>query len=194
MVSKNTIKSGRFSFDRIPAAKREKMIADIVLGRLTMHAAAKVVGCSDTAIGRYMKTVTEEERLHIIAGAMSKKKLDEAQAAADVMNEFGDDVEKDLKFVLHELKMLLSDAKGDEDRVMQLGSLKELRQALMSLAELSGKLNKKVEISLNLNESPQFIELRKIILRVLDHHPEAKRDFLQEMRTLNVIDAKAIPA
>ena len=82
----------------------------------------------------------------------------------------------------------------DDEKLVQLGTLKEVRQALMSLAELQGKLNRKVEISLNLSESPQFIQLRQIILSVLDRHPEAKADFLQEMRVLQVIDAKAVPA
>ena len=111
---------------------------------------------------------------------------------AAIVNEFGDDTDKDLKWVLRELKALLEGAKGDEDKVLQLGTLKELRQSLMALADLHGKLNKKMEIHLNLAESPQFIRLRKIILTVLDRHPDAKADFLDEMRVLKVIDA-AVP-
>jgi hypothetical protein len=102
-------------------------------------------------------------------------------------------VDTDLKWVLGELKALFQSAKGDEDKLLQLGTLKEVRQSLMALAELHGKLNKRIDIHLNLNESPQFIKLRQIILTVLDRHPEAKADFLDEMRVLKVID-EAVPA
>jgi len=112
---------------------------------------------------------------------------------AAIVNEFGDDTDKDLKWVLRELKALLESASGDDEKVLKLGTLKELRQSLMALADLHGKLNKKMEIHLNLNESPQFIKLRQIILTVLDRHPEAKADFLDEMRVLKVIDA-TVPA
>ena len=60
----------------------------------------------------------------------------------------------------------------------------------MALADLHGQLNKKMDIHLNLNESPQFIQLRQIILHVLDKHPAAKANFLDEMKVLKVIEAR----
>ena len=186
-------------FDLLPKSVRDEVVRDIVLGRRSMYQVTKDLcerpkfSITDTAVSRYMSTVTEEERLAIIADAMGEAKLASIRENAEILNEFGEDTDHDLKWVLRELKALLEDAKGDTDRQIQLGTLKELRQALMSLADLHGKLNKRMEVHLNLNESPQFIELRQIILNVLDRHPEAKADFLEEMKVLKVLEHEAIP-
>ncbi|GIT86168.1 hypothetical protein [Roseobacter sp. OBYS 0001] len=177
----------------LPQEKLDQIARDIVLGRMTMNAAANSIGFSNTSVARYMSTVTEADRVAILAQAAHDAKLRDAMTNVEVLEAFGEDTDKDLKWVLRELKTLLEDAKGDEDRQIQLGTLKELRASLMALADLSGKLNRRMEVHLNLNESPQFLQLREIILRVLEHHPEAKRSFLQEMQALNVIQAKALP-
>jgi len=168
-------------------AKREHYTREIVLGRMSMWQASKELDISDTSVARFIAQVPEEEKLAIVATAMHDSKVATAMKHAAVVNEFGEDTDKDLKWVLRELKALLEGAKGDEDRVMQLGALKELRQSLMSLADLHGKLNKKMDIHLNLNESPQFIQLRQIILKVLNNHPAAKHEFLNEMDAMGVI-------
>mgnify|MGYP002789574333 CR=1 FL=1 len=187
-------KAGTHKLAMLPKEKRDEIVRDVVLGRKSMFQVSREMMVSDTSVSRFMRTVPEEERLAILAQAAHDAKIAEANRNAILVHELGEDTEKDLKWVLHELKTLLSAARGDDEKLVQLGTLKEVRQALMSLAELQGKLNRKVEISLNLSESPQFIQLRQIILSVLDRHPEAKADFLQEMRVLQVIDAKAIPA
>ncbi|PIE13502.1 MAG: hypothetical protein CSA68_11640 [Rhodobacterales bacterium] len=179
--------SAKSKIDKLPKAKRDAIVRDIVLGRKSMWAASKELGIADTSVGRYMATVTEEERLGIIAAAMGEAKMAELQEQADLVNQFGEDTDKDLKWVLRELKSLLSDAKGDDDKTLALGTLKELRQSLMALADLHGKLNKKMDVHLNLNESPQFIQLRSIILKVLNNHPAAKHEFLDEMDRMGVI-------
>ena len=173
--------------DMLSKAERDKAVADIILGRRSMYAVGRDLGIADTSVGRYMVSIPEEERLHIIATAMGKAKMAELQDQADIVNEFGEDTDKDLKWVLRELKSLLSDAKGDDDKTLALGTLKELRQSLMALADLHGKLNKRMDVHLNLNESPQFIQLRSIILKVLNNHPAAKHEFLDEMDRMGVI-------
>jgi len=175
----------------LPDQKREHYTREIVLGRMSMWQASKELGMSDTSVARYITSLPEEDKLAILATAMHDAKVKTAMQHAAIVNEFGEDTDKDLKWVLRELKALLEGAKGDEDRTMQLGALKELRQSLMALADLHGKLNKKMDIHLNLNESPQFIQLRQIILTVLDRHPEAKVDFLEEMKVLQVIEHRA---
>ncbi len=171
----------------LPTEQRNEVVRDIVLGRKSMYAVAKEINTSDTSVSRYMATVTEQERLEIIAAAMGEAKMAEVQENADIVNQFGEDTDKDLKWVLRELKDLLKSAKDDDEKVLQLGTLKELRQSLMALADLHGKLNKKMDVHLNLNESPQFIQLRQIILDVLGRHPDAKADFLEQMKVLQVI-------
>lgn len=177
----------------LPKERQDHYKRELLLGRMSMLACGKELGISDMSVARFVATIPDEERLAIIAQHYHDTKVRSALTNAAIVDEMGEDTDKDLKWVLRELKELLEDAKGDEDRVLQLGTLKELRQSLMALAELHGKLNKKMDIHLNLNESPQFIKLRSIILTVLDRHPEAKADFLDEMRVLQVIDAR-VPA
>lgn len=177
----------------LPTKVREAAVRDIVLGRRSMYQVTKDLErdhkfkISDTAVSRFMSNfVGEQERIKILADAAHDAKIAEAVARGELIDEFGEDTDRDLKWVLRELKSLLQDAKDDDERALQLGTLKELRQSLMALADLHGKLNKKMDIHLNLNESPQFIQLRQIILTVLERHPDAKADFLSEMKVLQV--------
>lgn len=177
----------------LPDAEQEHYTREIILGRMSMEQADRELGVSGMSVARFVTTIPDDERLAIVAQALHDSRVQTAMKNAAVADQFGDDVDTDLKWVLGELKALFQSAKGDEDKLLQLGTLKEVRQSLMALAELHGKLNKRIDIHLNLNESPQFIKLRQIILTVLDRHPEAKADFLDEMRVLKVID-EAVPA
>ena len=178
----------------LPDAQRLHYTTEIVLGRMSMEQAGRELGISGMSVARWVTTITDEERLAIVAQHFHDTKVQTALKHAAVANEFSDEVDQDLKWVLRQLRDLFEAAKGDEDRLLQLGTLKEVRNSLMALAEVSGKLNRKIDIHLNLAESPQFLRLRSIILTVLDRHPEAKADFLDEMRVLKVLDHVAVPA
>ncbi|RGP37577.1 hypothetical protein [Pseudotabrizicola alkalilacus] len=177
----------------LPDDKREHYTREIILGRMSMLQASRELGVSDMSVARFITTIPDEVRLAILAQAFHDTKVQGALKNAAIANEFGDDVDQDLKWVLKQLKALFEGANGDDEKLLKLGTLKEVRASLMALAELHGKLNKKIDIHLNLNESPQFIKLRQIILTVLDRHPEAKADFLDEMRVLKVMD-HVVPA
>ena len=178
----------------LPDDKRLHYTTEIVLGRMSMEQAGRELGISGMSVARWVTTITDEERLAIVAQHFHDTKVQTALKHAAVANEFGDETSQDLKWVLRQLKALFEGANGDDEKLLKLGTLKELRQSLMALAELHGQLNKKIDIHLNLAESPQFIRLRQIILTVLDRHPEAKADFLDEMRVLKVLDHVAVPA
>lgn len=177
----------------LPDAQRQHYTTEIILGRMSMEQAGRELGVSGMSVARFITTVPDEERLAIVAQHFHDAKVRSALTNAAIVDEFGEDTDRDLKWVLRELKALLESASGDDDKVLKLGTLKELRQSLMALAELHGRLNKKMDIHLNLSESPQFVKLRSIILDVLGRHPDAKEDFLEQMRVLQVIDAR-VPA
>ena len=161
-----------------------EIVVDIVLERRTLTDIAKRCGMDYTSVARFRDTYVTEDVRRVV---MVQDRLAAKQFEADVLNEDKVEIDGDLRWVIQKLKALLQDAEGDEDRILQLGSLREIRQSLLALAELQGKLNKELTVHLNLSESPQFITLREIILRVLDRHPEAKADFLDEMRVLKVL-------
>ena len=187
------------ALDTLPKKVRDDAVRDFVLGRRGASRISRDLleqrkfKITQVAVGRYMACITEEERLEIGAQAIQDQKIANAMANAEAIENFGEETEQDLKWVLRELRDLLAAAKGDDEKQIALGTLKEVRQSLMSLADLQGKLNRKIDIQLNLNESPQFIKLRQIILKVLEHHPAAKSDFLGEMKKLQVIEHKTLP-
>jgi hypothetical protein len=161
-----------------------EIVCDVVLERRTLTDIARRCGIDTTTLQRFRDTYITEDVRRVV---MVQDKLAAKQFEAGVLNEDRVEIDGDLRWVIQKLKALLQDAEGDEDRLLQLGSLREIRQSLLALAELQGKLNKELTVHLNLNESPQFLTLREIILRVLDRHPEAKADFLDEMRVLKVL-------
>lgn len=161
-----------------------EVVVDIVLERRTLTDIAKRCGLDYTSVARFRDAYINEEVRRTV---MAQDKLAAKQFEAEVLNEDRVEIDGDLRWVISKLKALLQDAEGDEDRILQLGSLREIRQSLLALAELQGKLNRELTVHLNLNESPQFLTLRTIILRVLERHPEARADFLDEMRVLKVL-------
>ena len=53
-------------------------------------------------------------------------------------------------------------------------------------------MSKKVDVTIDINNSPAVLQIREVILNVLEQHPEAQADFLREMQRLRVIKAQAI--
>lgn len=137
-------------------------------------------------------SIPEDEKLRLVAQHLERARLAETERAAAVVKNLGDDVVTDLKWVLRELKRILEESKDDEDRVLQLGALRETHKVLNSLANIFGLVSKKVDVTIDINNSPAVLQIREVILNVLEQHPEARADFLREMQRLQVIEAKAI--
>lgn len=67
---------------------------------------------------------------------------------------------------------LLERAEAKEDLKAAGTLLRELREQLKLWAELEGRLSQQTQVNVLVN--PQWVELRALILNVLDEHPEAK--------------------
>jgi len=150
------------------------------------------IGIADISIKRWFMSIPEDEKLRLVAQHLERARLAETERAAAVVTNLGDDVVTDLKWVLRELKRILEESKDDEDRVLQLGTLRETHKVLNSLANIFGLVSKKVDVTIDINNSPAVLKIREVILNVLEQHPEAQADFLREMQRLQVIEAKAI--
>lgn len=162
--------------------KRDGLDRDLVRG-MSARSVARNYGLHEDSVLRHAKNhLTEDQRREIAV----EIKRERAQAVADELN--GDRVEVDggLQRIVHEIDALLRRAKADGNDPLALMSLKEMRQTLMSLAQLHGSLRQELTVNVNLNESPQFLTLRELILRVLERHPAAKADFLGEMKRLAI--------
>ena len=90
---------------------------------------------------------------------------------------------------MREIETILERAKGNEDDLLALGSLKEMRTTLLALAKIHGQLNQELTVRhINISEDPRFNTLRTIILDVLERHPVAKADFLGRIQSQLQID------
>jgi len=155
---------------------------DLVAGKARAAISRKYGLTADSLRRHEQAHITEEMRREI---ALELRK-DRAVAVADELNEGDVEIDASMKRILREIDALLKRAVADNNDPLALLSLKEMRATLMDLAKLTGSLQRELTVTVNLNESPQFITLRQMILRVLERHPEAKADFLGEMRRLQI--------
>ena len=177
---------------KLTKPQQEKLLVDIQTGATNYHKASREIGIADISIKRWFMSIPEDEKLRLVAQHLERARLAETERAAAVVSNLGDDVVTDLKWVLRELKRILEESKDDEDRVLQLGTLRETHKVLNSLANIFGLVSKKVDVTIDINNSPAVLQIREVILNVLEQHPEAQADFLREMQRLRVIEAKAI--
>lgn len=177
----------RSKLDELPQATRQKIKEDIILGRRSRVAVAKQLGIADTSVMRWIKKVPEEEKLLIIAKHKQDSQLAAVEEAAAIVSD-GEDIDNDLRWLLRRLRKSIEACGDDDDKLLELAQMREMRHTLESLAKLRGMFSQKIDVQIDLGSSPQFLLLRQIILRVLDQHPEAKADFLREMNVLKVIE------
>ena len=157
--------------------------ADLVRGSISKNAIGRKYGLHPDSVHRHARDhLTEQMRREIAI----EIKRDRAQVVADELNAGQVEIDGGLQNIVHEIDALLRRAKADGNDPLALMSLKEMRATLMSLAQLHGSLRQELTVNVNLNESPQFLTLREMILRVLARHPEAKADFLGEMKRLAI--------
>lgn len=174
-------------------SQRDQLVVDLVTGEKNFARVAKELGISDTSVARWWKTVPEDERLLLVAQAKQRSEVAQKRDAAGILMSEGDDIDNDLRWIIRRLRKAIEDCE-DDDKLLELAQLREMRHTLESLAKVRGMFNQKIDVQIDLGSSPQFLMLRMIMLRVLDQFPDAKDAFLQEMQTLKVIDHDPRPA
>ncbi len=111
-------------------------------------------------------------------------KIGEHRQQATALNDERVEVDSGLRKVVKEIEAILARAKGNEDDLLALGSLREMRTTLLALAKIHGQLNSELTVRhISISEDPRYHKLRTIILNVLEHHPDAKADFLGQVRS-----------
>ena len=78
---------------------------------------------------------------------------------------------------------ILDKAEGAGDLRTALGAIREARGNLELLAKLLGELDERPVV--NLNVSPEWLELRTVIVQALTPHPEASRDVLRALESVD---------
>jgi hypothetical protein len=174
--------------DELTKSRQEKLIVDLTTGATNYWQASKELGVSDSAVRRWFMTIPEDQKLLLVAQAKQRSDAAAKKDAAGILMSDGDDIDHDLRWIIRRLRAAIEDC-GDDDKLLELAQLKEMRHTLESLAKVRGMFSQKIDVTIDLGSSPQFIVLRQIILRVLDQFPDAKMAFLNEMQTLKVLDA-----
>jgi soluble cytochrome b562 len=155
----------------------------VLLKETTQSAAAEKFEVPQAHISRHMKEhIDGERRFEILAKDAQRKQVQKAEQGARAIEAESVDIREGMAHVVREIDALLKRAKTNGDDAFALASLKEMRHALLDLAKVYGQLQEGVTVKIDLNQSPQWQRLRKVLFEVLDMHPEAKADFITAMR------------
>ncbi|MBA84190.1 hypothetical protein ACSSNL_05090 [Thalassobius sp. S69A] len=177
----------RHKLDELPQATQDRIKEELATGSRSMLAIGKQFGVSDTSVKRWWKKVPEDERLLIAARVRQSEHVAAVKEAAAAVSD-GDDIDNDLRWLVRRLRSAIESCGDDDDKLLELAQMREMRNTLMDLAKVRGMFSQKIDVTVDLGTSPQFLLLRQIILRVLEAHPSAKADFLTEMQQLQVIE------
>ena len=101
-----------------------------------------------------------------------------AQAAEEVAQ--ADDLLEQVRDLQSRALAILGKAESAGDLRTALGAIREARGNLELLARLLGELNEQPVVNLNL--SPEWLELRAVIVTALEPYPEAKEGVLRAIK------------
>lgn len=155
----------------------------LVTKEMSHRAMADKFDLGTDALHRHFRShVSEEDKRRILLDV--KREAD--QAVADELNGEAVEIKGGLARIVRELEAILNRAKARGDDPMALVSLKELRATLLDLAKVYGSLKSELTVNVNLNDSPQWQQLRECLLDVLSRHPQARQDFIERTRFLRL--------
>ena len=159
----------------------------LVTKEMSTRAIAAKFDLHSDALHRHLKAhVTEEQKRQILLDV--KREAD--QAVADELNGEAVEIKGGLARIVRELETILNRAKARGDDPLALVSLRELRSTLLDLAKVYGSLKSELTVTVNLNDSPQWLQLRDVLLDVFERHPQAKQDFIERARFLRLEHAR----
>jgi hypothetical protein len=143
-------------------------------GKLSNRAVTRQYGLSKDAVRRHTAHIPE-----LLVKASQAMEIAEADGLIDQM--------RDLQ--QHALG-ILEKAEEAEDLRTALGAISQARGNLELLAKLQGELAQ--EGTINITLSPEWLELRAVIVGALEHHPDAKDDVVKAIaKVSNVSNGRA---
>ena len=166
---------------RLPAINK-----DLILGMSVREVAEKFAVSKDAANRHNRNHIDESQRRKVIARDIRDNEVTEQQQVAGVLNDERVEVQSGLKRVVKEIEAILDRAKKQNDDPLALASLKEMRNTLVDLAKVYGQLKTSLTVNVALSDSPEWLELRSILLGVFEKHPAAGKAFIERARRLNV--------
>ncbi len=102
---------------------------------------------------------------------------------------------RQLAGLLERTRRILDKAEADGRPQVALQAVREARQVLETSARVSGVLDERPVTVVNLAASPEWLQVRAVILRALGPHPQAQLDVAQALAAMDgdVVDAEIVP-
>jgi hypothetical protein len=128
----------------------------------TYRGIARTYGVSDDAISRHVKSKHISELITLAA---------DAERAAQ-----GDNLLDRLEALQSRVEAFLGRVEHTDKHAATLGAFREVRSTLEVIGEVTKELDRTP--TLNLTLSPEWMELRAVIVQSLDAHPDAQQSVL----------------
>ena len=132
----------------------------------TIRDTARRFGVSRTVLSRHKAHMGEAFR-----------KVVEAKETAH-----GSSILERLRELNHRARTILEEAHREGDRREALAAIRELRGLLELEAELLGEIGRGTTVAISLVESPEWHQLRDILISTLEAFPEAKKAVVDAIR------------
>lgn len=142
-------------------------IDEALVGDLAISAVAALFRVSDDALSRHKSN-------HLPA------KLALAREASEVA--LADNLLEKVRSLQARTLGILDQAEGSGDLRTALGAVREARDNVELLAKLLGELDERPVVNLYL--SPEWLEVRAVIVGALDHHHEARESVLTALESM----------
>ncbi len=133
-----------------------------LVGETSNLSVSSLFGVSESAVRRHKAN-------HLPAKLVMARAAEEVAQADDLLDQAGDLQRRTLA--------ILEAAEDAKERRTALSAIREARSNLELLGRLQGELNDRPQI--NLLISPEWLELRAVIVGALDAHPDARESVLR---------------
>lgn len=157
----------------------------LVLRAQPMRVIAEGYGLSLYAVERhYHNHVPAEQRRQVYADARTEHALLNQTTADQIVKADRMDVMGSLTKLSRRCEAILDRAEKDGEDGLALSAIRELRHQITLAAKILGDLDATKETTVIVADHPAWLAIRDIIFRVLDRHPDAKRDFIESVKGL----------
>ncbi len=157
----------------------------LVLRAQPIRVIAEAHGISPYSVERhYHNHVTAEQRRLVYADARSEQAMVDRATADQIVKADRIDVMGSLARLSKRCERILDSAEKDGEDGLALSAIRELRHQITLAAKILGDLDSTKETTVIIADHPAWLSIRDLIFRVLDRHPDAKRDFIESVKGL----------
>lgn len=157
----------------------------LVLRGQPIRVIAESYGLSPYAVERhYHNHVSGEQRRRVYADARTEQAMLATASADQIVKADRMDVMGSLAKLSRRCESILDRAETSGEDGLALSAIRELRHQITLAAKILGDLDATKETTVIIADHPAWLAIRDVIFRVLDRHPEAKRDFIETVKGL----------